>query len=125
MPFQMAAHDMAAGGVAPGQAFPPTPHDGGHAGHAFPNAWGGGGGIPAMGIVIPPPHIHMANNATTMVPRPPNYPPWVRPPIVQPAANDMAAGFQIAANFANMQEQFDAMNRRMDIIATMDSRPTS
>ena len=69
--------------------------------------------MPHMGIVIRPPMF----DGTSLVPRPPNYPPWERPNVTQAR--------QIAMNFQNVQQQFDEMNRRMDVIATADSRPTS
>ncbi len=98
-----------AGGVHPFPPPLPPPES-----HPFPNAWGvQPHAMPHMGIVIRPPLFE----GTSLVPRPPNYPPWERPNVTQAR--------QIAMNFQNMQEQFDAMNRRMDVIATADSRPTS
>ena len=80
----------------------------------FPNAWPVPMAMPHMGIIVRPPFFE----GTQPCPRPPPYPPWERP------RPNVTQAMHIIQNFQNIQAQLDETNRRMDVIATADSRPT-
>jgi len=92
--------------------FPPVPPP---ETQPFPNAWPVHPmAMPHMGIIVRPPFFE----GTQPCPRPPPYPPWERP------RPNVTQAMHIIQNFQNIQAQLDETNRRMDVIATADSRPT-